>query len=154
MRCPEGVVDVAVDALHQLLREGGVVGLLARVEAQVLQQFDPRSELGEAPAHRLHRELCGGRALWPPEMAGGDDVGAALGQPVDRRQRGPDAEVVGDRLTVEGHVEVRAHEDPLAAEVAEPLLEILQDGDRRHLRARRFGSFDPVYEMMSTSRQE
>ena len=41
MRGPEGVVDVGVEPLDQPGHERRVVGLLARVEAQVLEQLDP-----------------------------------------------------------------------------------------------------------------
>ena len=61
-------------------------------------------------------------------MTGGHDLGTALGEPLDRRQRGTDSEVVGDRAVrrhVERHVEVGADEHPLAGDVAE----ILQGGN-------------------------
>ena len=59
----------------------------------------------------------------------GPDRCTAVGQPVDRRLGGADPEVVGDRVPVEGHVEVGAHEDALAGEAIELLLEILQRRD-------------------------
>ena len=47
-----------------------------------------------------------------------DDLGAAVAKLVEGRQRGPDPAVVGDRLTVQRHVQVAADQDPLAAQVA------------------------------------
>ena len=113
--------DIAGSAAH--------VRGLARVEAQVLQELDTRRQLGEASSHRAHRVLRVRLALGPAEVARAHDVGATLGEPLDGRQRRADAEVVGDTtigtLTVEGHVEVGAHEDAPTTDVAE----ILQGGN-------------------------
>ena len=96
VRRAERVVDVAVDAVDELGDEGVVVALLARVVAQVVEELDAGRELGEAGADRIHRVLRVRLALRPAEVAGGHDVRPAIGQPLDRRQRGTDAEVVGD----------------------------------------------------------
>ena len=40
-------------------------------------------------------------------------------QPLDRRERGSDAEVVGDLAAVERHVEVGAHQDALPVDVGQ-----------------------------------
>ena len=93
----ERVVDVGVHALDQPGDERRVVGLLTRVEAQVLQQLDARRQLGQPLADRRHRVLRVGLALGPAEVAARDDGRAPLLQPRDRGQRGADAEVVGDR---------------------------------------------------------
>ena len=76
----EGVVDVEVEALDQAVDEGGVVGLLARVEAEVLQQLDAGRQLGQPLPHRrppsTSRRACpwagrGGcrRRRWRPAPA-------------------------------------------------------------------------------------
>ena len=138
VRRTEGVVDVAVDALDEAAHEGVVVALLARVEAQVLEQLDAGGELGQAGAYRVHGVLRVGRALGPAEVAGRDDAGAALLQPLQRRQGGADAEVVGDLAAGERHVEVGADEDPLAVERPEARLEVLEGRDAvDHLAAAR-----------------
>ena len=69
MRGAERVVDVGVDALDQLGDERRVVALLARVEAQVLEQLDAGRQLGQPRADRLHRVLRVGLALRPAEVA-------------------------------------------------------------------------------------
>ena len=119
----EGIIDIGIDALHQLGHEGRVVTFFAGVEAQVLHQLDPRCELGEPGPDRVHRVLRVGLTLGSPEVRRGDHLGAALGEPVDRGQGGADAEVVGDHMRVPDglhrYVEVRANQHPLAAHVAE-----------------------------------
>ena len=69
VRRAEGVVDVDVDALDERRHEGRIVGRLARVEAEVLEQLDARGELGQAGAHRIHRVLRVRCALRAPEVA-------------------------------------------------------------------------------------
>ena len=49
--------------------ERRVVGLLARVEAQVLEQLDAGRQLGEPRPDGRHRVLRVGLALGPAEMA-------------------------------------------------------------------------------------
>ena len=54
VRGPEGVVDVGVGRRREGRRERGVVGLLAGVEAQVLEQHDPAAAgLRQRRRHRL-----------------------------------------------------------------------------------------------------
>ncbi len=98
----------------------GSLAVFTRVEAQVLEEFDAGREFGESGAHGIHRVLRVGLPLRTPEVAGSDDGGPAFGQPLDGRQRGADAEVVGDpAVVVQRHVEVGAHQHPLAGQVAE-----------------------------------
>jgi len=52
-------------------------------------------------------------------MRGRHDRGPALDEPVDRRQRCSNAEVVGDHTVFHRHVEVGAHQHSLATHVAE-----------------------------------
>ena len=65
----EGIVDVEVVALDELGDEGGVVALLARVEAQVLEQLDAaerarRAACGRAPSSTSASGLPLGRPRW------------------------------------------------------------------------------------------
>jgi hypothetical protein len=117
---PERVVDVDVRERRERVREAVVVGGLARVEAQVLEQQDltglerlglgagvvaddvgrdehlTPEQVGEHRRDRRHRGRRVGRTLRPPEV-GGDHHGRPLVEQVlDRRHRGPDAQVVGD----------------------------------------------------------
>ena len=96
VRGAERVVDVGVHALDQAGDERRVVGLLTRVEAQVLQELDARRQLGQPIPDRLHRVAGIRLPLRPAEVAGAHDGRAPLLQPRDRGQRGADAEVVGD----------------------------------------------------------
>jgi hypothetical protein len=136
----EGVVDVHVAQLRQLLGEPGVVAGLLRVEAEVLQQEDvpgpergrgPRcrgadavvrgrdratEQLGEAPGHRRHAQLLDDLPLGTAEVGHEDDRAALTLQVGDRGQRGADARVVDDAPVFERHVEVDAHEGALARE--------------------------------------
>ena len=65
---PECVVDVRVHAGDEPGDEGGVVRLLTRVEAEVLEQLDARRQLVQSRSHRFHRPAWIGRALRAPEV--------------------------------------------------------------------------------------
>ena len=108
MGCAERVVDVEVLPLHELLHEGGITRFLPRVEPEVLEQLDARCELGEASAHRCHRPSVVGLPLRPAEMTARGDRGTATDEPLDRRERGSDAQIVGDLAVLERDVEVGA----------------------------------------------
>ena len=134
VRGPEGVVDVEVGELGQIIGEAGVVALLPRLEAGVLEQQhrsgaelggrggdlgadDGRRELdlgteqlAEPPRHRRQREL---RIASPraPEMGAEDDLRAAVAEQLDRRQGRADPLVVADLPALERGVEVGADED-------------------------------------------
>ena len=92
----EGVVHVEVLALDQPGHEAGVVGLLARVEAQVLHELDAGCELGQALAHGLHGEAGIGLAVRPSEMAAHGHLRPVAQEPFDRRQGGAQPKVVVD----------------------------------------------------------
>ena len=157
MRGPEGVVDVAVDPLDEPGGESRVVAFLPGVETEVLQQLDAGRQLGQPCPHRVHRVLRVWLPLRAAQMAGCDDLRAALLQPLQRRQSGADTEVVGDprRVAVERHVEVGADEDPLPVERSQLLLEILERRDLAHRRRReRLLTFFPAYSTKSTIRLE
>ena len=106
MRGAERVVDVEVLPLHEALHEGGVTRFLPGVEPQVLEQFDPWGELGESRADRCHRPPLVGLPLRPAEVAARGDRGAVAGEPLDRRERGSNAQIVRDLAVFEWHVEV------------------------------------------------
>ncbi len=160
---PGHVVDAGVLAVHgaeavahvelgqprqpgrELTARGVVLGLLARLVAQVFQQghLAVLERLDRAPraladhiggeGHVLAEQLAEPRgdgrervfrvdlALGPAQVGADDDLGAPFEQGLDRRHRRPDAAVVGDRLPVEGDVEVGAHEHapPLHVEIVE-----------------------------------
>ena len=125
----EGVVHVEVEPVDQAVDEGGIVGLLARVEAEVLQQLDARRQLGQPLPDRRHRVLLVGLALGPAEVGAGDDGRAVLLQPLDRGQGGPDPQVVVDLPVGDGDVEVGPEQDPLSRRVGQ----VLQRGDVHQL---------------------
>jgi hypothetical protein len=60
-------------------------------------------------------------------MRDDDHFGPAVDESVDRRQRGADATVIGDRAVLQRDVEVAAEDDGLAGEVAERV-----DGAKAH----------------------
>ncbi len=134
VRGAEGVVHVHVTELGQLGDEGGVVLLLAGVEAQVLEQDriavaqlrDPRRDRGSDPnrcqleAHvardRGERVLRLGRGFRPAQVRGEHDAATAGAHELERLERRPDARVVRDHAFAEWHVQIRANEDALSCQ--------------------------------------
>jgi hypothetical protein len=110
----EGVVDVEVEAPDQLGDEVRVVGLLTGVEAEVLHELHAGGELLEPLTDGSHGVLLIGLALGPAEVAADGDVGAPRLQPLDRRHRRGDAEVVVDVPVGDRDVEVGPDQDLLA----------------------------------------
>ena len=151
VRRTECVVHVEVAERRELLGEGGVVLLLLLVEARVLQEKhvavrELAAELLDLLADAVGRHLHGapeelpqplgrGReaelglllALRPAEVAHEDDLRAGVHEMPYRRQRGPDSRVVLDFAFRDRHVEVDAHQGPLAFDVAK-----VADGHLRH----------------------
>ena len=124
----EGLVDVGVEALDEPLHEGGVVRLLARVEAQVLHEPDARAQHLQPLPHRVHLPARVGGAGRPAEVRARHHVGTLVEQPAQRRQGGGDPEVVGHRglaphADVQRDVEVDPHQHALPVEVGEVLEE-------------------------------
>ncbi len=106
----ERVVDVEVLPFDEVLHEGGIARFLPRVEPQVLEQLDAGGELREPSADGRHRPPLVGLPLRPAEMAACGDRGAVTSEPLDGRQRGSDAQIVGDLAVFERHVEVGAQQ--------------------------------------------
>ena len=125
-----------------------IVALLARVESQVLEQLDAGRQLGESLPDRLHRILRVGLALRPTEVRGTHNMRAATGEPLDRRQRGADAEIVDDLAVVDGHIEIGTDQHSLAGHITE----IGERGDAAHFRF--LGILPPTYNAVSTRRLE
>jgi hypothetical protein len=73
VRRPEGIVDVAVDAVDESPRTPGRCRSRPGRSA-VLQQLDVRCQLGETLPDRVHRVLRVGLTLRPAEVAGRHDV--------------------------------------------------------------------------------
>ena len=137
----KGVVDVDVAQVRQSPGEGGIVLLLALVEAHVLQQhhaadvkiskpslgFFSHAVAGEAN-RRAEQSLqivhhgfeAHGRhalALRPVEVGQESDLGAGVAQALDRGQGDAQTSVVGDPATLHRHVEVHADQGGLAGAV-------------------------------------
>ena len=135
----ERVVDVDSASAARAAREAVVVGLLLRMEAEVLQhqhlpgpsaragastsgpmqsrrqRHGPAEQLAEprrprAAASTWDRACPCGRPRWEARTSDGPALEAVL----DRRQGGGDARVVGDAAAVERDVEVHPQEDALA----------------------------------------
>ncbi len=147
MRRAERVIDVDVREGGQLLRERGVVRLLARVEAQVLEEQDfagrelsrevldlgPHAvvreshgtleESGELDRDRRERELRFARSLRLSQVGGAEDARSAVDGVPDRRQGLDDPRRVGHPAAVERNVEVDPEKDspPLDRQVRDRL---------------------------------
>ncbi len=126
VRGAEGVVDIGVEAVDETVHEGGVVALLPRVEAEVLEQRHPGRQHGQAVPDGSHVETGVDRALGPPEVRARRDRRTPLREPRQGREGGPDAEVVGHHHAAagvlgQGHVEVDAHQDPSPVELGKVL---------------------------------
>ncbi len=103
---PNAVVDIEALSPHQREPEVRVVGLLAAVEAQVLQELDPGDHLLEPDPHRIHRQVGGRMALGSPQVARHGDPGPVVDEPLEGRDDRPQPEVVGnDHRAVEGPVQ-------------------------------------------------
>ena len=130
---------------------GHALGGLAH---HVLGQRDPLVEqLAQPPRDRRQgrprvapRRLA---ALRAPEVGHDQDLGPGRGEPGDGRERRTDAAVVGDRVAVQGHVEVRAqqHEPvlhPVGDQVVEGLHRAIRASSRRAWSDRRRGWSSPT----------
>ena len=142
MRGRERVVDIEIGEAGESIGEGGVVRLLVRVEAQVLQQHDiARRERGHGRLHlladtvrdeadRAATERPGERrgkgperhgldplALRPAEMRGDDHPRAARREFFERGRHPVDPRGVADGARPHRHVEVDADEDALARDL-------------------------------------
>ncbi len=142
MRGAEGVVDVDVAERGQSFGKGLVVLFFLRMETQVLQQqhvarlhrgdhlLDRRADAVRRESHFLAQESlepldhgrqavpCVRLALGPAQVRAEDDLGAFVHGPVDRREGGADAGVVGDLVSlVERDVEVGADDHALVAQI-------------------------------------
>ena len=146
MRRAESVVDVVLGQLRELLGEVLIVGLFLGVEAQVLEQqrlalfqlggdffgfranalgteanvLAARQLLIEQHAqplgHRLQAHLGIGLAFGPAQMRSQNQARSMAQSIFDGGQSFADARVVHDAPVFERHVEVNAHEDPVAIE--------------------------------------
>ena len=95
VRRAERLVHVGVIAPDHALHEGGVVRLLARVEPQVVGERHARAEGVEPPAHGVHLPPWVALPRRPAQVRRRGHLGAVVEEPLQRRERGGDAEVVG-----------------------------------------------------------
>ena len=152
MRGREGVVDVKIGECGEGIGEGRIVRLLARVEAQVLQQRHvagrERSCCGlrlladaigdeshRAAAQRLRKRFGEGTerhrrhglALRPAKVRSDDDLRPTLCEFCERRRHSVDPRGVADCALPHRHVQVHPHEDALAGD-----LDIVERAERGH----------------------
>ena len=128
VRRPEGLVDVGIEPVDQARHEGGIVRLLARIEAQVLGQGDAGAQDVEAIPDRVHLPAWVGRARWTPKMRGRHHLCALVEQVLEGGNGGRDAEIVGHGgpspdADVQGHVEVHPDQHALPVDIGEILEE-------------------------------
>ncbi len=132
---PSGAADEFGERLGQREALAVVLAGLAGIEADVLQQQDvavgealrarqciradditgqldvPAELLGQRLGHRGERELRRRTVFGPTEVGGDDDLGAGVGQRLQRGHRRDDAARVGDvAVVVERDVQVGAHQ--------------------------------------------
>ena len=122
VRRSEGVVDVEIHAVCELSRERRVVGRLTGIEARVLEHTDPivGQQLAQARLDGGHTEIGIG-AFRSAEMRTDRDAGRTpVEQQPKRRQRCPDARVVGHAAVFERDVQVGTDEHPLVLDVRFP----------------------------------
>ena len=147
VRAAEGVVDVHIAQLGELLGEGRIVGLLFLVEAQVLQKQRlaglqlTRHLFGnlahavgreghvlrlveglveqhaQTPGHGAQTHRLHRLALGPPQVRTEDHLGLVAQRVLQRGQRLADARVVGDDAVLQRNVEVDADEHALIGKV-------------------------------------
>ena len=92
----------------------------ARASASDRRRHPPAARVGPAARRQRlrdgrERELRVGSALGPAQVRGDDDLGAGVGQRLQRRHRRDDAARVGDvAVVVERDVQVRAHQHAAA----------------------------------------
>jgi hypothetical protein len=168
MRGREGVVHVDIAQPCHFSRQCLVVLLFALVETAIFEQHDLARLEVLVPRAAVH-PVTNQRYLTPEELRqpsgdGSERIGLAelpLGGPTevrghhhrsaaieriaDRRDRSADARVVGDRASLDRHVEVDADEDAAAREV-----EVLD----RTLRHARYSPFFTMNRSRSTQRFE
>ncbi len=133
MRRGEGIIDVEVAERREFTSESDVVGLLGRMEAEILQQ--PDITVGELGHHRLGRraDAIGGESdrlaaqrglqrrrerrqgqfrrglsVGPAEMGHDDDPRTGTAQLMDRRCQPVDAGRVRHPAIAHGNVEIGA----------------------------------------------
>jgi hypothetical protein len=89
-------------SVDQLVHEGRVVLLLARIEAQVLGELDLGGQPGQLLPDRSEVELGVGGTFGTAQVGAGGDLGPPGQQVLEGGEGGPDAEVVGHRKRVVG----------------------------------------------------
>ncbi len=102
MRDAECIVHISVVAVDQLLDEGLIVPLLARVEPEVLEELDLWGQLCQLLANRAELPPLVRRPLGPPEVGARSHMGPPLDQVLKGGQRGTDPEVVDHRRGLTG----------------------------------------------------
>ena len=147
MGAAEGVVDEDIAESGELLGEGGVVGLLFGVEAEVFKQeglagLEVAGELGgdlsdaiggegdvlvvaddvveecaEAVDDGAEAHALDGLAFGTAQVRGEDDLGLVAEGVLDGGDGLADARVVGDDAVFEGNVEVDTDEDAFVFEI-------------------------------------
>jgi hypothetical protein len=108
VRCTKRVVDVKVLISDEFLHERRVIGGLAWVETQVVEQFDARCEFSETTTNWLHRILRIGSTLRTTEMRARGNGCAARRQILDRGKCSTNTEVVDDLTIGDRHIEISA----------------------------------------------
>ena len=151
----EGVVDVIIAERRHALGQLRVVLLLADVEAGVLEDADrsrqhdrdrprrfralaildeadrPAGQLGQRLDQQRGRHVGPALPLGPAEMRQQQHDRALVAQFGDGRHRGAQPRVVADRAVLHRHVQIDAHQHPLAGQVVRQVVEGFEAGRHR-----------------------
>lgn len=132
----ERIIDVRVRQICEPPRERDVVGLLPRIEAQILEEHDgcvghlrgsclgnDRHRFSELifhmPGDGDEPKILDLRATRTPEVRADDEARAASAQFPERGNRGPDPRIVGNPPLRDWHVEVHTYEHGEPGDIAE-----------------------------------
>ena len=145
VRSAKGIVHIQIAKFGKRLREGRVIGFLARLEADILEQRDIAvlhvlddfswhvancvmakndglmNQRMQIFADRAQRIFFRRLSLGPSEMRHQDRLGSVLAQVIDRRQTLPDSRVISDSNFAAArfgrHIKIHAHQHTSPAHI-------------------------------------
>ena len=137
----KGVTDIDITKRGKLRRKCRIIGLLARLKAQVFQHHNiailhdrhriPRTcagnishhrhiafqQRGQRRCHRSHRHVRHLLALWPAEMCQDHQTRARLEQRNQPRKHAPDTRVITNRTIDKRHIQIEPDKASFASRI-------------------------------------